>query len=437
MSVRRTSGPPHLLLGTTQPQAPPAKRAPLPKPQQETGETFQAKEIGKVTLGFFRDEQWMAFVTDMLAIGSHTCSLMEETRATECVPYIGIVSGPLYLYHAVTASIQKFKLMISACKTSRVADAFFWASGAIGSFGIALGNVVKPIAGGVILFGLKSATLNLVFSFVIPIILITFSVIGGMNQTWARGRTEMAQLHFIQRKAKLSSLKHVEVFLQELAGPQLASEDSLSTHHYQLDLEHFQNAHFTSSDRRIAVQKRIQNLLGKQQSQGKMVAAHCELEQVLKLMGQTQVLASIKKDSLFDQIDKTLSLSGKVIKLAQQKGLEVGNLIAGREDLASLKTQMLQEGFEIIESVESEIHRKIAIQNVGILNALITLGAGILFLIGPQSQYYLGYILSLSASATGAINILVDKGVTSQEFLRMERFLGTIAKTPSTKSFHS
>ena len=437
MSIRRLSSLQDPTLGIEQSRISPAKSPPLPTPSHDLPDTdvaFQAKEIGWEVLAFFRDEKWMGFVTDMLAIGSHICSLMEETRATECVPYISIISGPLYLYHAIIASNQKCKLMVSAYKTSRVVDAFFWGSGAIGSLGIALGKVVKPIAGGVILFGLKGATLNLVFSFVIPIILITFSVIGGMNQTWARGRTEMAQLNLTQRKTKLRSLKHVEAFLSELLGPQEgASEDSLAKHNYKLDVEHFQNTHFTSDGRRKAVQKRIENLLGSQENNGELTAARAALGQILGLMRQTQaisteVLATSTQGSLFEQIDKTLSLSDKTIRLAQKKGLAVEDLILGREKLVTLKRQLLQEGFEIVEAVESEIHRKIAMQNIGILNALITLGAGILFLIGPKSQYYLGYILSLSASAIGAINIMVDKSVSHNHFLRMEQFLGLVKK---------
>ncbi len=436
MSIRKVSDSPAPTLRTAElPYSPPTKRPFLPVPsadQEGAGVTFQAKEIGGETLSFFGNEQWMSFVTDMLAIASHMCSLMEQTRATECVPYIGIISGPLYLYHAVEAAVQKFKLMVSACKTSRVADVFFWGGGAIGSFGIALGNVIKPIAGGVILFGLKGATLNLVFSFVIPIILITFSVIGGMNQTWSRGRTELAQLNFNQRKTGLKSLKNVEDFLKDLLGPQMVSEDSLAKHHYKLDLEHFQNAHFTSDDRRMAIHKRIERLLGLggQDSNVELTQARdaLGLSAILSQIEHVQDIASTSQGSLFEQIDKTLSLSDKTILLAEQRGLLVEGLVSGKEGLITLKKQMLEEGFAIIESVESEIHRKIAMQNVGILNALVTLGAGILFLIGPQSQYYLGYTLSLSASVMGAISIIVDKSVSHEQYLRMEQFLGSVQK---------
>lgn len=407
----------------------PSPKVSLPKPgilPEAEGIAFRIKALGSEALQFLNDEQWMSYVTDLFAMASHICSLMAETRATQYVPYLSIFSSPFYLRHAVKESIQRFKLMVSACKTSRVADALFWGGGAVGSFGSAVGDVTKPVAGGVTLAGLSSiAALHTTFSFVIPIILIAFSVIGGINQGWALGNTEMALQRLKQRKEGLQSLKDIDILLNDLQGPQKPlSEDPLAKHHFKLDVKDFQSTHFTSIERREAVQNKIRTYLGSQRTGEAIEPARAALARILPLIQQAQIAASTE-GSLFEKIDETLSLSEQTIRIAQERELVVNDLICGRDDLIKLKKQVY-EGYTIIDTVHSEIHRKIAYQNIGILNALMTLGAGMLFLIAPQSQYYLGYILSFSASAVGAINVIFDKRVSQECFLQMEQFLGTI-----------
>lgn len=400
-----------------------ATAAPLvtvPEVHEGGGVSFCAAELGRETVEFLGDEQWMSFVTGLLAIASHTCSLMDATGANEYVPYLSIVSGPLYLYHAVVEAKQRFQLMASACKTSRVSDAIFWAWGAVGSFGISLSNVVKPIAGAVFLFGVKSTMLHTVFSFIIPIILIVCSVFGGGNQAWALGKTEMARERFKQKTTGLKKLKDLQTVLQELQGPQEPAADSLAQHHFALDSKQFQSTHFTGAERREAVQAKIQALFDKQKKGEEL------LKQILPMMKKAKDLIGATESSLFERIDATLSLSKRTIKLARAQGIDVSALSKGRAELIALKNKLFQKGYEIIDTVESEIHRKIVGQNLVILNALMTLGAGILFLIAPASQYYLGFILSWTSSALGAIQVIFDKGVSQKSFLHIEQFFGTI-----------
>jgi hypothetical protein len=371
------------------------------------------KQFGQGVADFFGDEQWMAMTTGLISMSSNSCSLMEQDQAGEFIPYLGMVSGPLYLYHSVKSTAEKFKLTASAVKTGRVADTLFWTGGAVGSFGIALSNAIKPVAGSVVLFGLSHiVALHTIFSFVVPIVLISFSSIGAIHQAWSLGRTELSRCEFERRRFHLKNFNDLTGFLTYLQGPPKpvgVDEDSLETHEYKLDHVRFESTHSTGSSRREAIQERIQVYMRKQEE------AQKTLQLILELMQKTQT----------QSIDETLELTEQTITLAQQQGHDVSKLVQGKEELLQLK-QLCDEGNGILHTVESEIDRKIANQNLTILSILLTLGAGLILLFAPESEHYLGYALSISSTALGIFSVVFDKCVSQEDFLKLEQFFGTL-----------
>lgn len=337
--------------------------------------SFEGAPITKECLEVFGDPELMSGVCDLIATGSHICSLTASTAA-EFTPYLNIISAPLYLYHAFKEAKERFGLMHAAFKTSEIADMFFWGGGAIGAVGSALSDIIKPLAGGITLFGLSQLpALAVTFNFAIPIALIILSTIGGVTQGWSMARTQKVLHQYKQKKGELKTLSSLKKYLQ---GPQ---PEGLSAERYKLDEKHFKGNHFTSDARQ------------------KMV-----LNRTLDLSNQLLVMIQGLKTVGPELADRSRDLEQE------------------RDGLDALKKQIYHEGQEIVDTVHSEIHRKLSEQMLIILGAIITLIAGILFIAFPHHATT-GYALSLAASTLGVFGVIYSKGCSQERFLQIERAL--------------
>ncbi len=92
---------------------------------------------------------------------------------------------------------------------------------------------------------------------------------------------------------------------------------------------------------------------------------------------------------------------------------------------AEIKNKIYNEGMELIDRFESEIHRKLTEQALVIFCSLLTLLIGIMFLAFPN-HITIEYILSLVAAGLGILGIFYNKIFTQKIFLQIERELNII-----------
>lgn len=298
----------------------------------------------------FNDPQWTAFVVDLFGISSETC-LLTGTVASEFVPFLSIASAPFYIYHASKDVYTRFGLMLSALKTSRVADFFFWFFRGLASVGSTLTGIAKPFIGTIALLGFSQVpAISLTFSIIIPSILIACSAMGGISQGWSLARTIRA---FSEFKRRRDSSEIVEELLSELKGPAPldGTEDKFKVAEYELDEKLFQESHFSSKLRREALRDRIIAFENSQRAEA--------------------------------------------------------------------------EKWEIIDIAESELHRKLADLGPNVLLDMLTFAAAILLLCFPAHMLP-AYIIYLGSSLFGALKIILDKTISQENFLRLERFLSLL-----------
>lgn len=423
--------------------------------------TVRLKEIPRQCLDFFKDEEWMSLIVDFFSVVSQSLGLAGNIGA-KYIPYLSVASSPFYLYHALKNSKERFQMMWTAAKTSRVADAFFWCGQAIDSTGSALSDITKPLAGGLELGGLtaKHFALGICFTLVIPIILIVFGAVGGFSKGWAMMRTHKVLKRFNREARKQDgSLKALAEILEYLQGSHLVN---LNPKERVLEEKHFNENHFTNNQRRGAVQARIQSLLGhhdlhKVRSSIERIVSHDvekavqpfldetvhveqvdpieELESPLNLLGDIQALQKklvANTASEFQLIDETLGLYKRLLVQIDEKQELYKEIKRNHDELETLKEEILREGGEIIGTVRSEIHRKLCYHALFILMAAITLTAGVLLLYAKYS--HIGHILSITSSALSFIYILFEKKVSQETFYKMDRYLQNLLDKKSEPS---
>lgn len=384
---------------------------------------------------FVKDAQWMSFVVDLFGVASHSSSLMGGGPA-EYVPYLGIFGAPVYLYHAAKASVKYFQLMGSAFRVSRIADVCFWGGKGIGAFGNALSSIIKPLAGGIALAGIAHLpTLGLLFNHVFPITLIVLSGIGGATQWWDMTRTKKVLKKYKKLESKHldGSLTGLHKLLVHLQGPQLDEHEHHTPHAkdlHKLRKKHFKNHHFTNKAREEEIQSEISNFVGVHyrfqryidQFQKNIGTLFSDLEINMNFFNP--------ESPTLEKIDRMIALSDKLlIKMNPEQEL-YKKLKTGRDELNQHKQEIYTQGVEIVDTIHSEIHRKLSEQTLLIIASLITLVAGILFLAYPHYSEA-GYYLSLSASILGVITVIYHKGLSKESFLYIERKLGIL---PSKKN---
>ncbi len=391
----------------THPLVAPKLNLPHPIVMESSHHPIEGYELKHELLDFVKDEQWMTFVQELFTAASNICSLMTETRAAEMVPYLNIISSPITLYHAVKESVSRLKLVVAACKTGRVAEFFFWSLGAVSSIASAAGNIIKPVSSGVVLAGLTGiVAVKTTFSLIIPSVLIAFSAIGAIHENWSLIKTELAHHEFTLKKKAIFSLNEMEELLRELKGP---SHENLSEHAFQLEKKEFESCHFTSEKRRKAVQKRVHSFFSRIGS-AQLVKARTALDALLPLLQQ--------KELTFESI---LNDYENAIGHLQGLGVDLGPLIQSRDELKEL----MAEGVQILDTVDSELHRQILQKHISILSFYISFLAALLFILVPTSQT-LPTVLSLTSTSIGAFNIIFDKSVSQKQFLKLARFFGRV-----------
>ncbi|MCC5831770.1 MAG: hypothetical protein JJU12_01845 [Chlamydiales bacterium] len=442
----------------------PILRTPKEKPAAQEEEIFlsvpqvekatlplkvRLKKIPRQCLEFFKDEEWMSLIVDFFGIASRSLEFVGNVGG-KYIPYLSIASSPFYLYHALKHSKERFQLMWTAAKTSRVADVLFWCGQAIDSTGEALSGITRPFAGGLELGGLTSKhfALGVCFSLVIPVILIVFGAIGGLTKGWAMVRTQKALRRFNREVEKEDgSLKALAETLEYIQRGHLISADPQER---LLDEKHFNENHFTNAYRKEAVHKRIQTLLGHhdlhkvRSSMEHIVSKDVEnavhpfleemelmqdIEPVPELVAPLELLSDIKflnkklvtaTVSEFQLADETLGLYERLLNQIDVEHDLYGEIKRNRDELADLKEEILREGGEIIGTVRSEIHRQLCYHAFFILVATITLTAGVLLMYAQYS--HIGYGLALAGSSMNIIYIIFEKKVSQETFCKMDRY---------------
>lgn len=409
-------------------------------------------QIPQKFLAFFMDEQWMSVIVDFFGIASRVLGLIGNVGG-KFVPYLSIASSPFYLFHAIGHSKERFQLMYAAARTARIADTIFWLGRGIESFGSAVSDIVKPFGGGFELAGLtaRHLAIGIVFTMVIPVVLIVFGAIGGVAKGWSLIRTGKVLREFNKRAEKQDgSLEELAEILEYLQGPQVVKKKSRD---FILQEKHFNENHFTNDQRREAVQARIRFLMHHHDLQQiridgdvektardiieehlldtKTEGIHTNLDPQLQLIENIQELYG----KLFTESTTELRMMDDTLKLYKQllSLIEEGELKEEIEEkynnLLDLKKEILREGGEIIGTVRSEIHRQLCYHAFFILLAAITLTAGVLLL--TPYYHHVGFALAISSSGLSVLQVLFDKTVSQKTFYKMDRFLQNLLEKKS------
>jgi len=404
----------------------------------------RAQEIPRKCLDFFKDEDWMTLIVDLFGIASRSLELTGAELYVPYVPYLSIASAPFSLGHAVKNSIERIQLMSYAARTSRVADVFFWLGRGIDSVGSTLSSIVRPFAGGLEVAGLTSKLISLgvIFTRVIPMILIVSGAIGGLSEGWAMMRTHKVLKQFNQEVGKQNgSLEALAKTLEYLQGSQLLGIKNSKER--ALKEKYFNENHFTNNQRREAVLKRVRTLMDPQALSSmlkgidsiKNVESYSKLNDLIDLIEKNHsIFQNLTKESSteFKLIDETLALYQILLNQIDTDHELYQGITQNQKDLIALRKNILQEGGEIIGTVRSEIHRILTYHAVFILIASISLIAGVLLLY-PQ-YLYIGYGLALASSSLSVLYILFDKTVSQESFYKMDRFFQNLLEKKSGPS---
>ena len=400
----------------------------------------------EIPIGFLnclKDEEWMALLSELFGVASHVCSLT-GTAASEFIPYISILSSPIYLYHAIKQSQERFKFMVCGFKAKRIGDAIFWGGSALGSMGGALSDIIKPFTGGMVLFGLTGVAITgFAFSNILPVVLIAFSAIGGLSQGWGLMRTAHHFHKLRQRTESLDgSLRSLENILPLLRGPKLKTTPytAVEAANYELEQKHFSQSYFTYDERQEEMKNRIEALLGFNDT-SEMRALQETVNEILPLIKKgNEILEKIDPiHSLFQQVEEALSLCSHLISVVegcQTIGADsqlVKRLEGNYKRILRLKKILYAEGVSITESFKSEMARKLTSEVLSILSSATNFAAGILFLAFPQHQL-VAYILSLTSSGLGVSNITLSKVLRHFNYLQTENFINLVRSTKRARN---
>ncbi|NGX61202.1 MAG: hypothetical protein K940chlam9_00685, partial [Chlamydiae bacterium] len=426
---------------------------------------IRVKKIPKMAWKICKDSNWMLLMVEFFGIAGKACSLVGKSTA-KYIPFLGIVSAPFYLFHSVRFAKQRLEMMRVAYRASKIADAFFWGTRAIGDLGTAISDIVKPFAGGLQIAkaSIQSPAVACLFNLILPVVLIVLGAVGGLSEGWALLRSGKA-LHKFNKLASNQDepLHQVGELIAYLERP--PHEVSISSDEDTLARKQYDEYHYTGPDRKKAIETRFTSLKEVHDIQQirslyeKVVAKEVKdfvtpllegKEKVLHKEGLIDILSVLKEiDILYgdltgDQIEEiesieTLaSLSGKLLTLFNTmkdhpkwdaEYNQILPVIKSLEEnlgaLQEMKETLLAEGGELLDHVKSEIHRNILYHFAFVLMSAMTLSAGILFLLSNQ-YHVVAACMALTSSALGVTYVLFDKFVSQEKFLQMERFLKTI-----------
>src|SRR5262249_40253550 len=151
---------------------------------------------------------------------------------------------PFYLYHGIKEATIRFKLMTTAIKTRQVANAFFMGGKGLGELSSVVSDLIRPFAGVATLAGFAHIpAIGLVFSFIVPIILIVLNSIGGVTKGWSLIRAVKTLQELKDKRKKLDgALNGVADLLKDLLGP-TAPEKEADRDKYELEMKVFKDNH--------------------------------------------------------------------------------------------------------------------------------------------------------------------------------------------------
>lgn len=411
------------------------------------------KEIPKNCLEVFRDEQWMSVAVSFFGVTLSSFEIIGNPL-TPYVPYLNILSSPFYLYHAIKISKDRFRMMVYAAQTSRIADMFFWMSRGTEMLGTTISNITKPFSSGFTLGGLTAHHIGvgIIFTFILPIILIAFGTIGGFSRGWALARTYQVLKEFNQetnREAENKPLACLTNTLEYLLGSKI---EQTNPKIYELETRRFNENHFTSDQRKEAIQKRVQNLMDREiqpmrsfiqqmgspsiegiasqllkQLQTKAIDESDEINECSLLLEEIQGLCQkliLGATSELSLVDETLNIYGRILNQIEGGTELYEEVREKRAELLRIKKEILKEESEIVGMVRSEIHRKLCYHAFFISAALITLIAGVL-LLTPYLHAF-GYGLVITTGVMNILYVLFDKYVSHESFYKMDRYLQNV-----------
>lgn len=345
--------------------------------------------------------------------------------------------------------------------------------------GGAISDVLKPLAGGFTLFGLTHIpAIGILFSLVLPIILILFSVIGGASDGWAMVRSIKALREYKKQMQGLDgSLEGLEALLVSLQGPVKTESNE---DYFDLEKTHFFENHFSNAKRMEAIQKKIANILKNnelleispfrhelfspatrlfiesvlQNHKKKNDPHQAELANINQLFQKIDRLFASLLDpnaSSFKSTDIILELYETLIRLFEDSDSKYGKAWEGHQELIasiitelkegqhkvlSLKNSKYEEGKELIDLIHSECHRHLVQHGVSLLIALLIFSAGVLFLM-PSSYHVVASGISLASSVLSMVMILFDKTVSQEKFKDLEAFLHLLKLRREEQEFKS
>lgn len=412
-----------------------------PKKKSSKLRTIHSKaRVSAVPTGIcslFKDAPTMLMMLELFGVTSRVCQDL-GTEGAEVVPYLSMLSAPTYLYHASQKAHARLSLMVDAIKVGRVADAFFWGGRGIASAGSAVGNVAKSFSGSIQLAGLTgNVVLGLIFAHIIPTVLVIVGAIGGIAQIGALWRNAQAIQEFekkVETKPLYDILEYLrgskEVVEKEDYDTDKAALETLNTKR-RLNHANFLTAHFTCDHRYDLLQQHINDYhaLGhasERLQQAKTSPQHIErLKKCINMLSQTSDLYTrliTQADHLEGNINNLLSL------YAQLEDLDLDDTL--RQMVAQNKEQLLSDlakvsAGDVIDRARSEMHRSLLYNALFLLMTLLVLTDGALGLISPNFSHIVR-ILAITSSVLDISCILFDKSVTQDQFLKLEKWLGTL-----------
>ncbi len=261
-------------------------------------------------------------------------------------------------------------------------------------------------------------------------------------------RTRKVLKQFNKKVEQDDSLEALAKTLEYLQGPQLVSMKNPKE--FDLEMNHFKKNHFTNDRRGKAIEARVKALMDDDLDEVRAMIEHIASDKVKEVISPEshpelllihdiqrllQKLPTIKSDTEISLINETLWLYDQILDQIKPNHELYNEIQQKRENLQALKEKIekiLGEGEEIIETVRSEIHRRLIYHAVFILMAAITVAAGVM-LLDPQ-HLLIGNGLVLGSSSLNVLYILFDKMVSQKSFYKMDRYLQNLLEKKSEPS---
>lgn len=391
----------------------------LPKPKNQTASVSVCGRFWAIPHAFFSDRQWMLFLCLFLGVTTQAFTLVGGAPASY-VPYVGLATSPLYLSHAIRSASSNFKLLGEAAKTRQVAKTVFYLLMAVSSFSSAFSNIIKPCDCGVELSGFSNyGACALVFGRILPILMMTLgsiSAVAGIAELWRA----QAELKALQKKTENAELKQLESIFQEIKQVQkdLLSEDR------RKEVFESENA---------KRQKEIQDRFGKHS-----FSYSCPLQDFVKPRfrnpkdeNNDSAELLIKAQELFKAIlqDEVHVKDLKALMQSIENEMVKYEVIFQGEEIANFKKALDEQKKEIehlersLSDVNTEMRRKIMGHAIMLFLAILTVVGGIISMQQIPHHELVGSILIITGCLSGMGQILFDKTVTHEQYLKMDRWL--------------